>query len=102
MNKTGEPNKLLKSHRSVVASTRGMSTGMFLGSSFAVATGGLGWLGHLADGRLGTDPWLAVGGVFLGFLYGGVEVWKLTRETDQKEVSSERAPSAESRTDTGS
>jgi F0F1-type ATP synthase assembly protein I len=71
----------LKTHRSVVSSTKGMSTGMLLGSSFAVATGGLGWLGHLADLKHGTEPWLAVGGVFLGLGYGAYEVWKLTRSS---------------------
>jgi F0F1-type ATP synthase assembly protein I len=58
---------------------------MLLGSSFALATGGLGWLGHQGDLRFGTDPWLAVLGVLLGFLYGGYEVWKISRMTTEPE-----------------
>jgi len=53
---------------------------MLLGSSFAVATGGLGWLGHLGDVKYDTEPWLALLGISIGFVYGGYEVWKLTRE----------------------
>jgi hypothetical protein len=105
--KSPRSSKLIHTHRSLVASTRGMSTGMLLGSGFAVATGGLGWLGHLGDVKYNTHPWLAVGGVCLGFLYGGVEVWKLTRESTspdpetpeesaRSEVESETASSSDS------
>lgn len=74
-----EASRLLKSHRALVASTRGSSSAMFLGSSFALATGLLGWGGHVLDVKYGTEPWLAIAGVCLGFVYGGVEVWKLAR-----------------------
>lgn len=84
MPKSPSETKFLKTHRSLVTSTRGMSTGMMLGSSFALATGFLGWLGHQGDLRWGTEPWLAVGGVLLGFLYGGVEVWKLARPAPEE------------------
>lgn len=66
-----------------------MSTGILLGSSFAVATGGLGWLGHLADVKYDTEPWFAVGGVLLGFIYGGYEVWKLARSSTPPSTDSE-------------
>jgi hypothetical protein len=83
------PSTLLKSHRALVSSTRGTSSALFLGSSFAFATGLLGWGGHVADVKYGTEPWLSVLGVFLGFLYGGVEVWKVSRMNLEEDASSE-------------
>jgi len=80
------PSPLLKSHRSLVSSTRGMSTGILLGSGFAVAVGGLGWLGHRADLKYGTEPWWTLAGAGLGLLYGAYEVWKLTRTTREEEM----------------
>lgn len=89
MTQDHDPSHFLKTHRSVVSSTRGMSTGILLGSSFAVATGGLGWLGHLADLKYDTEPWCAVGGVLLGFVYGGYEVWKLARHSSSSPTDTE-------------
>ena len=37
-----------------------------LGLQFAATIGVFGVLGHLLDGRLGTEPWLMIAGVFLG------------------------------------
>ena len=38
----------------------------------------LGGLGYFLDGRLGTAPWLAVAGLFLGIVVGFYELIKTT------------------------
>ena len=38
----------------------------------------LGGLGYFLDGRLGTGPWLAVAGLFLGIVVGFYELIKTT------------------------
>jgi F0F1-type ATP synthase assembly protein I len=39
----------------------------------------LGGGGYLLDGKLGTKPWLAVGGLLLGIVVGFYELIKVTR-----------------------
>jgi F0F1-type ATP synthase assembly protein I len=41
-----------------------------LGLAFAATLGVFALAGHWLDGRLGTSPWLLIGGVFLGFALG--------------------------------
>ena len=89
--KEPEPSRLLKSHRALVASTRGTNSAMFLGSSFALATGLLGWGGHQLDLKLNSEPWFTLLGVAIGFLYGGVEVWKLSRTAHEDSPSHEQS-----------
>ncbi len=72
-------NDLLEAHRETVASTRGVSPAILLGSSFAVAMGLFSWLGHSYDENHGTAPWGVLVGVCIAFLYGAYEVWKVTR-----------------------
>ena len=39
----------------------------------------LGGLGYVLDGRLGTQPWLLVGGLVLGIIVGFYEIVKATK-----------------------
>jgi len=39
----------------------------------------LGGLGYVLDGRLGTQPWLLVGGLTLGIIVGFYEIVKATK-----------------------
>ncbi|HEX6882532.1 MAG TPA: AtpZ/AtpI family protein [Planctomycetota bacterium] len=41
-----------------------------LGLAFAATLGVFALAGRWLDGRLGTSPWLLIGGVFLGFALG--------------------------------
>lgn len=63
-----------------------MHPAVMMGSSFAVAMGLFAWLGHRWDEKSGREPLGVLLGVAAGFLYGGYEVWKLTR-TPVKEPS---------------
>ncbi len=45
----------------------GLSRYGALGLQFAASVGLMAWGGHWLDGRLGTHPWLLIGGAFLGF-----------------------------------
>ena len=80
---------MLKSHRALVNSTRGSSSAMFLGSSFALATGVLGWGGHMLDLKMNSEPWVTLLGICIAFLYGGYEVWKLSRKSQEPPASHE-------------
>ena len=44
-----------------------------------------GYLGHLADGRFGSAPWLTLVGAFLGLGAGLRQTILLIREADDKE-----------------
>ena len=70
---------LLKNHRNTVASTKNMSPAILMGSTFAVAMGLFAWLGHRWDLKHDSEPLGVLAGVFLGFVYGAYEVWKVTR-----------------------
>ncbi|MDF3128798.1 AtpZ/AtpI family protein [Kiritimatiellaeota bacterium B1221] len=72
---------LLKSHRKTVASSKGMSSAVLLGSSFAFAMGLFALLGHRWDEKHDSEPLGVLVGVSLGLLYGGYEVWKVVRVT---------------------
>lgn len=41
------------------------------------------FVGHWADNKFGTDPYLAVVGVTLGFVAAGVEVYKLVKRSSE-------------------
>lgn len=45
-----------------------------VGLQFAATIGVFAFLGYWADGKLGTDPWLLIVGVFLGFALGLVSL----------------------------
>jgi F0F1-type ATP synthase assembly protein I len=70
---------LLQTHRKTVESTQGMSPAVLMGSSFALAMGGFAWLGMKWDAKHHSEPWGVLFGVCMGFVYGGYEVWKVTR-----------------------
>ena len=53
-----------------------------VGSSFAAAMGLLAWGGIVLDERTGRSPLFVLIGVFLGLFYGGYEVWKLVRDSE--------------------
>lgn len=74
-----KPGVFLQTHRQTVASTKGMSPAVLMGSSFALAMGGFAWLGIKWDAKHGSEPWGVLVGVGMGFLYGAYEVWKVTR-----------------------
>lgn len=50
-----------------------------LGLTFALAIGGMAYLGHWLDGRWGTDPWLTLAGSFLGMAVGFVNLFQAVR-----------------------
>ncbi|MDA0989566.1 MAG: AtpZ/AtpI family protein [Verrucomicrobia bacterium] len=55
------------------------SPAIHLGLNFAVAMGFFSYLGYWLDEKHQTSPWWILCGVFLALIYGGYEVWKLTR-----------------------
>jgi hypothetical protein len=49
------------------------------GAQLAMSTVGFLLAGHYLDGRWGTDPWLAVAGLVLGFVGGLVNLLRIVR-----------------------
>ncbi len=74
-----KPGFLLQSHRKTVESSKGMSSAVLLGSSFAFAMGLFALIGHRWDEKHDSEPWGGLVGVSLGLLYGAYEVWKVVR-----------------------
>jgi F0F1-type ATP synthase assembly protein I len=56
---------------------------------FIAAVALMSWLGHWADGRFGTAPWLLVTGVFLGFATGMWSFVKVIWALDRKSTASQ-------------
>jgi F0F1-type ATP synthase assembly protein I len=56
-------------------------SGRAAGASYTLIGGILllGGLGYVLDGRLGTQPWLLVGGLVLGIVVGFYEIVKATK-----------------------
>lgn len=52
------------------------SAGLMLAASVAIGAYAGWWL----DQRYGTDPWLAVTGLFLGAIAGFIQLWKVVQE----------------------
>jgi len=55
--------------------------GEALGLGYTIA-GGMAffsWIGYMVDKKRGTGPFWTVVGMFMGLIFGGYEVWKLTR-----------------------
>ena len=46
--------------------------------------------GQWADGKLGTDPWLQMIGVFVGFGAAGIEIAKLVKKSQALEKEKEK------------
>lgn len=92
------PNRLIRAHREVNAAGR-MHPAVMLGSSFAVAMGLFAWLGHRWDERTGREPLGVLLGVGAGFVYGGYEVWKLTRSGGGGDADPEGAAGVDVRAD---
>ena len=57
------------------------STGPYLnlGMTFALAIGGLAFLGNWLDERWGTDPWLTLAGALFGMVVGFVNLVQIVR-----------------------
>lgn len=92
------PNRLVRTHREVNAAGR-MHPAVMMGSSFAVAMGLFAWLGHRWDEKTGWEPLGVLLGVSVGFLYGGYEVWKLTRPSAAATSASATSAAATSAVD---
>ena len=56
-------------------------SGRAAGASYTLVGGiiVLGGLGYVLDGRLGTEPWLLVGGLLMGIVVGFYEIVKATK-----------------------
>ena len=54
-----------------------------LGWIMAVGMFVFAYLGYLADERWGKSPLGIVGGIIMGLIYCGYEVWKSVRDIDQ-------------------
>jgi F0F1-type ATP synthase assembly protein I len=56
-------------------------SGRVAGASYTLVGGiiVLGGLGYFLDGRLGTKPWLLLGGLLLGIVVGFYEIVKASR-----------------------
>ena len=56
-------------------------SGRVAGASYTLVGGiiVLGGLGYVLDGRLGTEPWLLVGGLLMGIVVGFYEIVKATK-----------------------
>jgi F0F1-type ATP synthase assembly protein I len=56
-------------------------SGRAAGASYTLVGGiiVLGGLGYVLDGRLGTQPWLLVGGLLMGIVVGFYEIVKSTK-----------------------
>ena len=64
-----------------------------VGLQFAATLGVFGLLGWWLDGRLGSGPWLLIGGVFLGFFLGTVSlVSKLSPRRGRGSAPSDEHP----------
>ena len=50
---------------------------MGFGTAFAAAMALFSLGGHWLDVKFDREPWFTLGGVGLGFIYGGYELWKL-------------------------
>lgn len=57
---------------------------------FIAAVGVMTWVGHWADGRFGTSPWLMVAGALLGFLAGSWAFAKVVLRMGQKRPPADR------------
>ncbi|MEE9368933.1 MAG: AtpZ/AtpI family protein [Pontiella sp.] len=73
------------------------------GSSFAAGMAIFSLGGHWIDVKFEKEPVFTLVGIFMGFVYGGWELWKLVVETnrssveqDQKQTSNENEGSHES------
>jgi uncharacterized membrane protein YkvI len=69
----------------------GPAPALHFGLNFAVAMALFSFAGHKLDQRKGHGSAFTLAGIFLGLMYGGYEVWKLTRqppESDEEKDSS--------------
>jgi len=61
-----------------------------LGMTFALAIGGLAYVGNWLDGRWGTDPWLTLAGALLGMVVGFVNLVQIVRRPGRGSPGSAR------------
>ncbi|MCC5846746.1 MAG: AtpZ/AtpI family protein [Verrucomicrobia bacterium] len=79
---SSDPKPLLNARRDPPDGNR-THPGVLFGSSFAVAMGLFGWLGHLWDEKTGRAPLGVLLGISVGLIYGAYEVWKLVRRGER-------------------
>jgi F0F1-type ATP synthase assembly protein I len=65
-----------------------------IGPVLAIAIFGGYFLGHWADGKLGTGPWCMIAGILLGTLGGFLEMLRQIREAsdDEPRGGSDKGP----------
>ena len=69
-----------------VAMALGLGTNLLAG--FVMFT----WLGWWVDHRRGGGSAFTLAGIFLSFVWGGYEVWKVVRTLDEEAAQSGRRP----------
>ncbi len=71
--------KLFHTNRNQIASALALGTNMSVGMIVCTLAG------HYIDAKINTpDPYFTLGGMFLGLVYCGWEVWKVIRKLEQK------------------
>lgn len=56
-----------------------------VGIEFAIAVAGCALAGHWLDGKLGTAPWLAIGGTILGSIVGFRSLWQVAQRAAEED-----------------
>lgn len=54
------------------------------GFSFAAIVGVMAWLGHLADEKFGTDPWLLIAGTLVGVVVAVYDLIRMLQAWERK------------------
>ncbi len=78
-----------KKDKELASERRFVGGALGFGSSFAVGMALFSLGGHWLDVKYDKEPVFTLIGVFLGFIYGGWELWKLVAATNQASVENE-------------
>lgn len=62
-----------------------------LGVQFAAVIGVFAWAGWWVDSKLGSEPWLLIVGVFLGFLGGLISLVSKVPSSTKKKSATDRS-----------
>lgn len=84
--------KPLDAHRKLVANTRRASPAVSFGANFAAGMAFFSFIGWKLDQRRGVpDAYgFTLGGIMMGLLYGGYELWKIVRTGSADEQGGEK------------